>query len=171
MCFTVSIRVIVRREIHEIVLLIMVRIYVDADACPVKKEVERIATRHQIQTYLVCDGGIRPSQNPLIQLVVVNRGADAADDWIVDHIRLADICVTNDIPLAGRCIKGGAFAIKPNGNIYNNDNIGVALAIRDIKEGLRATGEMTAGPLPFRKTDRSKFLDRMEMIVQEARRL
>ena len=77
----------------------MVKIYVDADACPVKNEVERIATRHNLETYLVCDGGIRPPLNPLIQLVVVNQGADAADDWIADHIGRADICVTNDIPL------------------------------------------------------------------------
>ena len=78
----------------------MVKIYVDADACPVKNEVERVATRHNLETYLVCDGGIRPPLNPLIQLVVVNHGTDAADDWIADHIGRADICVTNDIPLA-----------------------------------------------------------------------
>ena len=148
----------------------MVKIYVDADACPVKNEVERIATRHNLETYLVCDGGIRPPLNPLIQLVVVNQGADAADDWIADHIGRADICVTNDIPLAGRCLKEGAFAIKPNGNTYTNDNIGMALATREIMEGIRESGEMTGGPPPFSKTDRSKFLDRMEMIVQEARR-
>ena len=100
----------------------------------------------------------------------VNQGADAADDWIAGHIGRADICVTDDIPLAGRCLKEGAFAIKPNGNTYTNDNIGMALATREIMEGMRETGEMTGGPPPFSKTDRSKFLDRMEMIVQEAMR-
>ena len=148
----------------------MVKIYVDADACPVKNEVERIATRHQIETYLVCDGGIRPSLNSLIQLIVVNQGADAADDWIAQHIGRADICVTVDIPLAARCLKEGAFAIRPNGNTYSNDSIGMALATREIMQGLRDIGEMTGGPPPFSRTDRSKFLDRMEMIVQEASR-
>jgi uncharacterized protein YaiI (UPF0178 family) len=148
----------------------MVKIYVDADACPVKNEVERIATRHRLETYLVCDGGIRPSLNPLIQLVVVNQGADAADDWIANHIGQADICVTNDIPLADRCLKEGAFAIKPNGNTYTDDSIGLALATREIMQGLRETGEMTGGPRPFSKADRSKFLDRMERTVQAAKK-
>ena len=148
----------------------MVKIYVDADACPVKNEVERIATRHNLVTYLVCDGGIRPPLNPLIQLVVVNQGADAADDWIAEHIERADICVTGDIPLADRCLKEGAFTIRPNGDTYTNDSIGMALATRERMQGLRETGEMTGGPPPFSKSDRSKFLDRMEMIVQKARR-
>ena len=148
----------------------MVKIYVDADACPVKNEVERVAIRHNLETYMVCDGGIRPPLNPLIQLVVVNQGADAADDWIVDHIGREDICVTNDIPLAGHCLKKGAFAIKPNGKTYNSDNIGMALATRKIMERIRESGEITGGPPPFRKTDRSRFLDQMEMIVQKARK-
>ena len=148
----------------------MVKIYVDADACPVKQEVERIAIRHNLETYLVCDGGIRPSMNPLIKNIFVNQGADAADDWIVDNIERTSICVTNDIPLAGRCLKRGAFVIKPDGDIYNNDNIGMALAIRKIMEAKRETGEITRGPAPFNKEDRSKFLNQMEMIVQKARK-
>lgn len=148
----------------------MVEIYVDADACPVKDEVERVATRHGLKTYLVCDGGIRPPQNPLLQLVVVTQGADAADDWIADHIGKADICVTSDIPLAGRCLKQGAFALKPNGETYTDDSIGMALATREIMQGLRETGEITGGPRPFSKADRSKFLDRMEVAVQAAKR-
>ena len=115
----------------------MVKIYVDADACPVKKEVERIAIRHNLETFLVCDGGIRPSTNPLIKNIFVNQGADAADDWIVNNIERANICVTNDIPLAGRCLKRGAFVIKPNGDIYDTNNIGMALAIRKIMEEKR----------------------------------
>jgi uncharacterized protein YaiI (UPF0178 family) len=148
----------------------MVEIYVDADACPVKDEVERVATRHQLKTYMVCDGGIRPSQNPLLHLVVVTQGADAADDWIAEHIGDADICITNDIPLAGRCLKRGAFALKANGETYTDDSIGMALATREIMQGLRETGEITSGPRPFSKADRSKFLDRLEVTVQAAKR-
>ena len=146
----------------------MVKIYIDADACPVKNEVERIATRHNLEAFMVCDGGIRPSVNPLIHLIFVNQAADAADDWIVDHIRQGDICVTNDIPLAERCIKEGAFVIKPNGNTYTSDNIGMAIAVRKIMEEKRQSGEMTYGPSPFTNADRSNFLDRMEVIVQKA---
>ena len=148
----------------------MIKIYVDADACPVKNEVERIATRHNLETYMVCDGGIRPSLNPLIQLVVVNQGADAADDWIADHIKKSDICVTNDILLAKRCLKKGAFVLKSNGKSYTDDNIGIALAKREIMEKIRETGEMTGGPPPFSKADRSKFLDQMEMTVLKAKK-
>ena len=148
----------------------MIKIYVDADACPVKNEIERVATRHNLETYIVCDGGIRPSLNPLIQLVIVNQGADAADDWIVDHIKKSDICITNDIPLAGRCLKKKAFALKPNGKSYTDDNIGIALATREIMEKIRETGEMTGGPPPFSKADRSKFLDQMEMTVLKAKK-
>ena len=148
----------------------MIKIYVDADACPVKNEVERVATRHNLETYMVCDGGIRPSLNPLIQLVVVNQGADAADDWIADHIKKSDICVTNDILLAKRCLKKGAFVLKSNGKSYTDDNIGIALAKREIMEKIRETGEMTGGPPPFSKADRSKFLDQMEMTVLKAKK-
>ena len=146
----------------------MVKIFVDADACPVKKEVERIAIRHNLETYLVSDGGVRPSMNPLMKNIFVNQGVDSADDWIVDNIERGNICVTNDIPLAERCLKRGAFVIKPNGKIYNSDNIGMALAIRKIKVEKREAGELTRGPAPFNKTDRSKFLNQMEMIVQKA---
>ena len=148
----------------------MVKIYVDADACPVKKEVERIAIRHNLETYLVCNGGIRPSINPLIKNIFVNQGVNAADDWIVDNIEQANICVTNDIPLAGRCLKRGAFVIKPSGNTFTKDNIGMALAIRKIMEEKRDAGEITHGPSPFTKADRSKFLNNMEMVVQKARK-
>tara|TARA_B110000008_G_scaffold193526_1_gene192150 strand:+ start:54 stop:503 length:450 start_codon:yes stop_codon:yes gene_type:complete len=149
----------------------MIKIYVDADACPVKNEIERVATRHNLKTYMVCDGGIRPSLNPLIKLVVVSQGADAADDWIADHIGRADICITNDIPLAARCLKKEAFALKSNGKSYTNDNIGMALATREIMERIRESGEMTGGPPPFSKTDRSKFLDQIEKIVQKAKKI
>lgn len=148
----------------------MVDIYVDADACPVKDEIMRVAARHDLKTYLVCDGGLRPSQYPAAELVIVDQGADAADDWITDHIQTADICVTNDIPLAARCLKQGALALRPNGEPYTENSIGTALATRAIMQGLRETGEITGGPRPFAKSDRSAFLDRLETAVQAAKR-
>ena len=146
----------------------MVKIYVDADACPVKNEIERIATRHDLITYMVCNGGIRPSRNPLVKLVVVNQASDAADSWIIDHIVKTDICVTNDIPLAEHCLKKGALVIKPNGMRFTHDNIGMAIASRDIMGKIRESGEVTSGPSPFSKLDRSKFLNHMETIVRSA---
>lgn len=148
----------------------VVEIYVDADACPVKDETLRVAARHGLKTYLVTDGGLRPRRDPLVELVIVTQGADAADDWIADHIRSADICVTNDIPLAARCLERGAFAIKPNGERFTEDGIGMALASRDLLQSLRDRGEITGGPKPFGKADRSRFLDRFETTVQAALR-
>ena len=145
-----------------------IEIYIDADACPVKDETIRVATRHNLKTYMVNDGGVRPSQNPLVELVIVTQGADAADDWIAEHIKKSDICVTNDIPLAARCLEVGAFAIKPNGERFSEDSIGMALANRELMQGLRESGEITGGPRPFSKSDRSQFLDRMETVVQTA---
>ncbi len=148
----------------------MVEIYIDADGCPVKDETLRVAARHGLKTYLVSDGGIRPSQNPLVEIVVVAPGADAADDWIAEHVRAADICITNDIPLAARCLERGALAIKPNGEPFTEDGIGMALAKREILQGLRDAGEITGGPRPFDKSDRSRFLNRLETTVQAAKR-
>lgn len=148
----------------------MVEIYIDADACPVKEETERVATRHGLKILMVSDGGIRPSPNPLISLVVVAQGPDAADDWIAEHIQGADICVTSDIPLAARCLEKGALAIKPNGDLFTEDGIGMALATRTLMQGLRETGEITGGPKPFNKADRSAYLNRLETAVQAAKR-
>ncbi len=149
----------------------MIEIYVDADACPVKEEVERVATRHGLKIYLVSDGGIRPNQNPLIETVVVTQGADAADDWIADRIVAADICVTGDIPLAARCLKKGAFALRHNGEAFTEAGIGMALATRELMQGLREAGTVTGGPRAFQKRDRSQFLNRLETIVQAAKRM
>jgi len=148
----------------------IVDIYIDADACPVKDETIRVAARHGLKTYLVCDGGIRPSENPLVELVIVTQGADAADDWIAEHIQTADICITNDIPLAARCLERGAMAIKPNGEPFTENGIGMALANRELMQGLRDSGEITGGPRPFSKSDRSEFLNRLETTVQAAKR-
>lgn len=146
----------------------MVEIYVDADACPVKDETVRVAARHGLKTWLVSDGGIRPHRDPQVELVIVAQGADAADDWIADHVQRSDICVTNDIPLAARCLEKGALALKPNGEPFTENGIGMALANRELMQGLRDAGEITGGPRPFSKADRSAFLDRLETTVQAA---
>ena len=148
----------------------MTIIYVDADACPVKDEVERVAARHNLDTILVTDGGLRPSQNPRVRLVIVEQGADAADDWIADEISANDICVTNDIPLAARCLEKDALAIKPNGELFTTDAIGMALVTRTLMQGLREAGEITGGPAPFSKRDRAEFLNKLEVTVQKALR-
>ncbi|WNK01415.1 YaiI/YqxD family protein [Thalassospiraceae bacterium LMO-JJ14] len=146
----------------------MVEIYIDADACPVKDETLRVAARHKLKTIMVCDGGIRPSTDPMVELVIVSQGADAADDWIAEHIGEADICVTNDIPLAARCLEKNALAIKPNGALFTENMIGMALANRELMQGLRESGEITGGPSAFSKSDRSNFLNRLETTVQLA---
>jgi hypothetical protein len=148
----------------------MVDIYVDADACPVKDEILRVAARHGLKTYMVTDGGIRPVQNPLVELVIVSQGADAADNWIAEHIQKSDICITNDIPLAARCLKRDALALKPTGEPFTENGIGMALANRELMQGLRESGQITGGPKPFSKSDRSEFLNRLETTVQAARR-
>lgn len=146
----------------------MTEIYVDADACPVKDEVLRVAARHGLGVFMVTDGGIRPFSDPSVKLVIVPQGADAADDWIAERITDTDICVTNDIPLAARCLERGALAIKPNGETFREASIGVALANRALMQSLRESGEITGGPRAFSKADRSAFLDRLEHVVREA---
>ncbi|MDP4796056.1 MAG: YaiI/YqxD family protein [Rhodospirillales bacterium] len=148
----------------------MVTIYIDADACPVKDETIQVAARHNLKTIMVCDGGIRPSANPMVELVIVTQGADAADDWIAEHIQKSDVCVTNDIPLASRCMDQGALAIKPNGELFTENGIGMALANRELMQGLRETGQITGGPRPYSKADRSAFLNKLETTVQAALR-
>lgn len=148
----------------------MLEIYIDADACPVKDETVRVALRHSMKVIMVSDGGVRPHSSPLVEVVVVASGADAADDWIAEHIGPQDIVITNDIPLADRCIKAGARALRPNGAPLTVDSIGMALATRDLMTGLRETGTITGGPRPFSKQDRSQFLNVLETTVQAAKR-
>jgi|TARA_B100000315_G_C14580085_1_gene590008 hypothetical protein len=143
-------------------------IYVDADACPVKDEVIKVATRHGLKTFMVSDGGIRPYPSPLVELVIVTQGADAADDWIAEHIGDRDIAITTDIPLAARCLKKGAKALKPNGEAFTENSIGMALATRELMQDLRESGEITGGPRPFSKRDRSEFLNALEAAVQKS---
>ena len=148
----------------------MLTIYVDADACPVKEEIERVASRHGLTVYIVSNGGIRPSRNPLVQTVIVAEGADAADDWIAERAETGDIVITADIPLASRSLKKGAAVLGPTGKAFTEVSIGLALAMRDLNKHLReATGKQTynAG---FTKEDRSRFLGSLENAIQAAKR-
>ncbi len=142
-------------------------IFVDADACPVKAEVEKVATRHQIAVRMVSNGGIRPSPNPLIESVFVPDGPDEADKWIADNTSPGDVVVTNDIPLAAKCVDAGAKALKPNGETLTEGNVREALAMRDLAADLRAADPFRqGGGKGFGKADRSRFLDALERALR-----
>jgi len=148
----------------------MLEIFVDADACPVKAEVERVADRHDLIVHIVTNGGIRPSMNPRVRHVIVSEGADAADNWIAEHIGALDIAITADIPLASRCLQKGALVIGPSGKKFTEETIGMALGMRDLHRHLReATGQQTYNP-GFTKQDRSRFLGALENEVQAMKR-
>ena len=149
----------------------MTVIHVDADACPVKDEVYRVAGRYGLQVYVVCNSWIRAPQDPRITLVVVDAGPDVADDWIAERAGPGDIVITADIPLAGRALAAGAQALHPAGRPFTADNIGSALASRAIGEHLRSMGEITGGPKPFAPADRSKFLQALDVAVVRARKV
>ena len=150
----------------------MTAIYVDADACPVRDETLRVAGRHGLEVFLVSNGGIRPSTDPLVHVVIVSEGADAADRWIAERIGQGEICVTADTVLAARCIEAGAQAIRPNGETFTTANIGQALAMRDLMADLRAARPLAqgGGGRPFTRADRSRFLDNLERLVRQAGR-
>ena len=149
----------------------MTKIYVDADACPVKAEVEKTATRHKIPVFIVSNGGIRPSKNPIVTTVVVDHGADVADQWITDHCGPGDIVVTSDIPLAARAIEHGSLVVKPNGEILTSKNIGPVLAARDLMSDIRSADPFFRGrSKAFSKSDRSRFLDAMERVIRQSQR-
>ncbi len=146
-------------------------IYVDADACPVKAEVERVGTRHKLKMFIVSNGGLRPSQNPFVETVVVPDGPDVADMWIADRATKGDVVVTGDIPLAARCIENGALVIKHNGEALTQANIGNVLATRDLMADMRAADPFRqGGGKPFSKADRARFLDGLERMVRQAGR-
>jgi uncharacterized protein YaiI (UPF0178 family) len=146
-------------------------IYIDADACPVKDEAERVATRHRLPLYLVSNGGLRPSQNPLVQMIFVPDGPDVADMWIADRAGPGDVVVTGDIPLAAKCVAAGAQVLKHNGEVLTSANIGNVLATRDLMTDLRAADPFRqGGGKPFSKADRSRFLSALEGEVQAALR-
>jgi uncharacterized protein YaiI (UPF0178 family) len=144
-------------------------IYVDADACPVKAEVERVATRHGVRTFIVSNGGLRPSQNPLVEMVFVPDGPDVADMWIADRAGPGDIVVTGDIPLAAKCVAAGAHVLKHNGEALTAANIGNVLATRDLMADLRAADPFRqGGGRAFSKADRSRFLQALDSAVTRA---
>lgn len=148
----------------------MTRIFIDADACPVKAEVERVATRHAIAVLVVSNGGIRPSANPLVQSVYVPDGPDEADKWIAAECREKDVVITGDIPLAAKCVAAGASVLKHNGDELTPANIGMALATRDLMQDLRSADPFRqGGGRPFSKSDRSRFLDALDRVLRRVK--
>ena len=143
-------------------------IYVDADACPVKDEVVRVAERHGLVVTFVSNGGLRPSRDPMIRNVVVAKGADAADDWIVETSRPGDVAVTADIPLAARLVAKGVHVLGPTGRPFTPESIGMAVAMRDLKQHLRETGESKGYNASFSPRDRSAFLSALDQAVRRA---
>ena len=148
----------------------MLEIYVDADACPVKAEVEKVASRHGLPVHVVSNGGIRPSPHPLVRSVIVGAGADAADDWIVGHIGAGDIAVTADIPLAARCMEKGARVLRHNGEAFTQDNIGTAIGMREFQRHLREASGAPTYNAGFTPRDRSRFLGALENAIQAVKR-
>lgn len=145
------------------------RVFIDADACPVKAEAERVVTRHAVRMVLVSNGGIRPSANPLVDSVFVSDGPDEADKWIAAECGLGDVVVTGDIPLAAKCVEAGALVIKHNGEELTRANIGMALATRDLMQDLRSADPFRqGGGRPFSKADRSRFLDVLDRVLRRA---
>ena len=149
----------------------MSSLYIDADACPVKEEAERVATRHRLKMFVVSNGGLRPSRNPLVENVIVDQGADVADMWIAERCGPGDVVVTGDIPLAAKCIEAGAQVLRHNGERFTQANIGQQLAMRDLMADLRAANPLGAGGSGkgFTKADRSRFLDALEREIRAAK--
>lgn len=143
-------------------------IYVDADACPVKAEIERVGTRHGMRMVVVSNGGIRPSPHPLIETVIVAQGPDEADKWIAERAGPGDVVVTSDIPLAAKCVAAGAQVLRPTGAPLTADNIGNVLATRDLMADLRAADPFLQGRGGgFTKADRTRFLDALERVLRQ----
>jgi uncharacterized protein YaiI (UPF0178 family) len=147
-----------------------IRIYVDADACPVKEEIYRVAARHRLPVVVVAVGFIRVPQDPLIERVAAGGGPDAADDWIAERAGAGDVVITADVPLASRCVKAGAAAIAPNGKPFTEESMGMTLAVRNLMHDLRSAGEVTGGPRPFSPRDRSAFLSALDETIRRIQR-
>ena len=146
------------------------RIYVDADACPVKDEIYRVAARHGLPVSVVAGNFIRVPQDPLIERIAAGAGMDAADDWIAGRAGKGDIVITSDIPLASRCVKSGAEVIAPNGKAFTEASIGMTLAVRNLMTELRPSGEVTGGPKSFAARDRSAFLSALDQTIRRIQR-
>jgi uncharacterized protein YaiI (UPF0178 family) len=147
-----------------------IMIYVDADACPVKNEVYRVAARHGLKVMVVSNSPIAVPRDPMIERVVVAAGMDAADNWIAERATRGDIVITADIPLASRCVKAGAAAIAPTGRAFTEDSIGMTLATRNLMDSLRSAGEITSGPKSFSPRDRSSFLSALDQAIVRLKR-
>jgi uncharacterized protein len=147
-----------------------IRIYVDADACPVKDEIYRVAARHGLPVSVVAGQFIRVPQDPLIERIAAGSGMDAADDWIAERAGKGDIVITSDIPLASRCVKAGAEVIAPNGKPFTEQSIGMTLAVRNLMTDLRSSGEVTGGPKSFAPRDRSAFLSALDQTIRRIQR-
>ena len=146
------------------------RIYVDADGCPVKQEVYRVAKRYGLHVFVVANSWMETPPDATVEQVTVPAGADAADDWIVERVEAGDLVVTTDIPLASRCVAKGVTALHPTGRPCSEENIGSAVAMRDLLKSLREAGERTRGPPPFAERDRSQFLQALDAAIQRGRR-
>ncbi|MCI2395485.1 YaiI/YqxD family protein [Aliiroseovarius sediminis] len=142
-------------------------VYVDADACPVKAEAEAVATRHKTPVFFVSNGGLRPSQNPLVQMIYVPDGPDVADMWIADRAGPADVVVTGDIPLAAKCVEAGAQVLRHTGEAFTQANVREQLAMRDLMTDLRAADPFRqGGGRAFSKSDRARFREALEMALR-----
>jgi hypothetical protein len=147
-----------------------ITIYVDADACPVKNEVYRVAARHGLKVIVVSNSPIAVPRDPLVERLVVAAGMDEADNWIAGRVSRGDIVITADIPLASRCVKAGAAVIAPTGRVFTEESIGMALATRNLMESLRSAGEITGGPKSFSPRDRSSFLSALDQAIVRLKR-
>jgi uncharacterized protein len=148
----------------------MLEIYVDADGCPVKDEVYRVAGRYELAVWVVANAWFRVPDDPRVRGVTVAEGLDRADDWIAERIRPGDIAITADVPLAARCVQRGARAIAPDGRHFDDSSMGAALADRNLMTALREAGEIRGGGRPFTKQDRARFLDTLDATIQALRR-
>jgi uncharacterized protein YaiI (UPF0178 family) len=147
-----------------------IRIFVDADACPVKAEVYRVAERYGLKVFVVANSFMNVPRSEMIERVIVSEGPDIADDWIVERAGASDIVITADIPLAGRCVRKGAAVIGPTGRPFTDNSIGMALATRDLLTDLRSAGATTRGPPPFSRQDISRFLSALDLAVTRLQR-
>lgn len=147
-----------------------IRIFIDADACPVKDETYKVAHRYGLKTWVVSNAFMQIPASPLIARMIVEAGPDVADDWIASQVEPGDVVVTNDIPLAERTLQAGGYALAGNGKVFDENSIGSAIAQRALMEQLRSTGEMLGGPKPFDRNDRSQFLQSLDQIIQKERR-
>ncbi len=149
---------------------VAIRIFVDADACPVKPEVYRVTERHGLKVFVVANAFMNVPRSPMIERVIVPEGRDVADDWIAERAGASDVVITADIPLAARCVRNGATVIGPTGKAFDDDSIGMALATRNLMSDLRSAGATTRGPKPLSRQDLSRFLSALDLAVTRLQR-